>query len=370
MDPLFVSKPLLPQLKDVYSCIDKIWSSGHVTNHGPLSLELEARLANVLDAPTAMLFNNGTAGLFAALKYFDLPPGSEVITTPMTFAATAHAISWNNLHPVFVDVTERDLTIDPEAVSAAITSKTSAILAVHAYGCICDHAALDRIAKQNNLKLIYDAAHAFGATLDGQSVATLGDASIFSFHATKLFNTIEGGLITTPRVEDREGIYLLRNFGIKSEEEVVSIGLNGKMNELQAAIGLLNLDIFEQERAARAQLRARYKEILAGLNGVLVQDVGQNATQSEQYFLTRIDKEKFGRSRDDIKAELEKENIFCRKYFFPLCTDYTPYQSHSIVTNRDGIYAEIAKMQVLCLPFHSSVQEQHLKIIERVFRRQ
>ncbi|MBB4952153.1 dTDP-4-amino-4,6-dideoxygalactose transaminase [Agrobacterium vitis] len=368
MTPLFVSKPLLPELSDVYSYIEKIWSSGHVTNHGPLSLQLEERLAGFLKAPTAMLFNNGTAGIFAALKYFDLPPGSEVITTPMTFAATAHAISWNNLRPVFVDISEHDLTIDPEAVAAAVTSNTSAILAVHAYGCICDHAALDKIAKQHNLKLLYDAAHAFGSTLDGNSVAILGDASIFSFHATKLFNTIEGGLITTPHAKDKEGIYLLRNFGIKSEEEVVSIGLNGKMNEMQAAIGLLNLDIFEKERAARSILRARYKEILSGFDGVIVQDVGENATQSEQYFLTRIDEAKFGRNRDRIKADLEKENIFCRKYFYPLCTDYTPYRSCSIVTNKPVAYAETAKMQVLCLPFHSSVSDEHLKIIERVFR--
>lgn len=368
-EPLFVSKPLLPDLNQVNEYMARIWASGHVTNHGPLSLQLEGRLAQFLEAPTAMLFNNGTSGILVALKHFNLPAGSEVITTPMTFAATAHSIAWNNLRPVFADIRESDLTIDPAAVEAAVTPNTSAILAVHSYGCICDHDALQTIAKKHNLRLIYDAAHAFGSRLDGRSVATLGDASIFSFHATKLYNTIEGGLVTTPDPSDRESIYLLRNFGIKNEEEVVSIGLNGKINEMQAAIGLLNLEIFERERTARSTLRRKYKEILSGLDGVLVQDVGQNATQSEQYFLVRIAAEKFGRHRDDIKKELDSYKIHCRKYFYPLCTDYVPYRDSSIVTTRHVPYAETAKQQVLCLPFHSSVSDSHLRIMEDVFRR-
>lgn len=367
LEPLFVSKPLLPDLKDVNEYMARIWDSGHVTNHGPLSLQLEARLAQFLEAPTAMLFNNGTSGILVALKHFNLPAGSEVITTPMTFAATAHSIAWNNLRPVFADIRESDLTIDPDAVAAAVTPNTSAILAVHSYGCICDNKALDAIAKKHGLKLIYDAAHAFGSRLDGRSVATLGDASIFSFHATKLYNTIEGGLVTTPDSADKESIYLLRNFGIKSEEDVVSIGLNGKMNEMQAAIGLLNLDIFERERMARSVLRGKYRSLLSGLDGVMVQDVGANATQSEQYFLVRIDAEKFGRHRDDIKRELDSYKIHCRKYFYPLCTDYVPYKESPIITTNSSAYAEVAKQQVLCLPFHSSVTDNHLKIIERVF---
>jgi dTDP-4-amino-4,6-dideoxygalactose transaminase len=238
---LYVSRPLLPDLSRLQEYLEQIWASRWVTNNGSLHLELEKRLSNKLRVPTAMLFNNGTIGLMVALKLFDLPSGSEVITTPMTFAATAHSISWNGLKPVFVDVTEDDLTIDPEAVEAAITVNTSAILAVHCYGCICDHAALSALARKHGLKLIYDAAHAFGSTLDGQSIAALGDAAVFSFPATKLFNTLEGGLLTTPHASDQKTVYLLRNFGIRDEEQVVSVGINGKLNEVQSAIGLLNL---------------------------------------------------------------------------------------------------------------------------------
>lgn len=366
--PLYVSQPLLPDQSALNNYISKIWASKYVTNHGPLSLELEDRLAAFLRVPTARLFNNATIGLLVALKLFDLPPGSEVITTPMTFAATAHSIAWNNLRPVFVDIRKADLTIDPEAVELAISPRTSAILAVHVYGGICDHHALQRLADLHGLKLIYDAAHAFGAYWNGRPVASLGDASVFSFHATKLFNTLEGGLITTNKVEDRESIYLLRNFGIKNEEEVVAVGINGKMNELQAAIGLLNLDIFEIEREKRSRLRQRYREILNGLDGVLLQEAAENTTQSEQYLLVRIDRTRSRLDRDQVKERLAERKIFARKYFYPICTDYEPYRDMPIISKRARPYAQIAKEQVLCLPLHSAVTEAHLDLIAEVFR--
>lgn len=366
--PLYVSQPLLPDQTALNNYISKIWASKYVTNHGPLSLELEDRLAAFLRVPTARLFNNATIGLLVALKLFDLPPGSEVITTPMTFAATAHSIAWNNLRPVFVDIRKADLTIDPEAVELAISPRTSAILAVHVYGGICDHHALQRLADLHGLKLIYDAAHAFGAYWNGRPVASLGDASVFSFHATKLFNTLEGGLITTNKVEDRESIYLLRNFGIKNEEEVVAVGINGKMNELQAAIGLLNLDIFEIEREKRSRLRQRYREILNGLDGVLLQEAAENTTQSEQYLLVRIDGTRSRLDRDQVKERLAERKIFARKYFYPICTDYEPYRDMPIISKRVKPYAQIAKEQVLCLPLHSAVTEAHLDLIAEVFR--
>lgn len=367
-NPLYVSKPLLPDLGKLTESLAAIWSSGQVTNHGPFSLKLEERLSAMLEVPTAMLFNNATVGIMTALRLFDLPANSEVITTPMTFAATAHSISWNNLIPVFADIQANDLTLDPAAVRKAITPKTRAILAVHVYGCICDHDALRSIADEYGLKLIYDAAHAFGARWKGRSVAALGDASIFSFHATKLYNTLEGGLVTTGNPEDRRRLYLLRNFGILNEEEVVAVGLNGKMNEVQAAIGLLNLDIFEEERSRRATLRRSYRHMLDGLPGITIQEVSPDVTQSEQYFLVRIDPSRFGRSRDEVKASLDAQNIFCRKYFYPLCTDYTPYRAFPIVTVRKEPYAEVAKNEVLCLPFHSGVNTAQIEIMERVFR--
>lgn len=364
---LYVSQPLLPELKQLNRLLEQIWASKWVTNNGSLHLELERRLAQKLRTPTAMLFNNGTIGLMVALKLFDLPQGSEVITTPMTFAATAHAIAWNGLKPVFADVTQDNLTIDPAAVEAAITPNTSAILAVHCYGCICDHEALRGLAEKRGLKLVYDAAHAFGSTLNGRSIAALGDASVFSFHATKLFNTLEGGLITTTKETDKEKIYLLRNFGIRNEEEVVGVGINGKMNEVQAAIGLLNLELFEEERLKRRVLRQKYHEILNNIDGVLVQRVPESVDNSEQYFLVRIDREIYGRTRNELKTALEAKRIYARKYFSPICTDFDCYREHPIVTVRDRPYVETAKNEVLCLPFHSGVADAHLEMMRDVF---
>lgn len=366
-EPLYVSRPLLPDVNLLTRKIQEIWNTGYVTNHGPVHCELEKRLSDFLNVNTAMLFNNGTIALLASLRLFDLPAGSEVITTPMTFAATAHSIAWNNLNPVFADIKEDNLTLDPESVVSAITKKTSAILAVHVYGCICDHFELKNIAEKYSLKLIYDSAHAFGSTLNGVSVAELGDASVFSFHATKLFNTLEGGLITTRHDEYKDKLYLIRNFGIKNEEEVKLIGINGKLNEVQAAIGLLNLDLYETEKNARKRLRDSYRTILSDIEGITIQEVGNNVTQSEQYFLIRIKPHKFGRHRDEIKKQLEEKNIFCRKYFYPLCTDYEPYKDLPIISTLKQPYAEIAKQEVLCLPFHSGVRKQHLDLIADVF---
>lgn len=321
-----------------------------------------------LEVPTAMLFNNGTIALLVALKLFDLPPGSEVITTPLTFAATAHAVSWNGLKPVFVDVLPGTLTIDPAAVEKAITPRTSAILGVHVYGTVCELDWLNELANQHRLKLIYDAAHAFGTTVNGRSIASFGDASVFSFHATKLFNTIEGGLIATPRASDREDIYFLRNFGIKNEEEVVAVGINGKLNEMQAAVGLLNLPLVPAEMQARATLRRRYGDVLQDLPGVSLQPEQPGVTSSEQYFPIVIDQTRFGRCRDQIYESLKAKGIFARKYFHPICTDFLPYRGYPIHSTRSRPFIEIVKSQVLCLPFHSGVDEDDIRDIEAVFK--
>ena len=365
--PLYVSSPLLPDLKDYTRYLEEIWESGYVTNNGPLNQKFENELKKYLNVPTALTFNNGTIALLVALKMFDLKPGSEVITTPMTFAATAHAISWNGLKPVFADVLEKDLTIDPEAVEKAITKNTSAILATHVYGSICDYQALQDIADRHGIKLVFDAAHAFGATIDGKPVGSLGDASIFSFHATKLFNTIEGGALTTPNGEDEEYVSLLRNFGIKNEEEVISIGINGKLNELQAVIGLLNLKLVEAEQAKRKKLREDYSSFLEMLPGIKLQDIPSNVEISEQYFPMVIEREKFGRSRDDIYDALKEVNIFARKYFYPICTDFEPYRGCGIVSVHDAPYAEKVKHEVLCLPFHSGVNKENIEKIKKIF---
>lgn len=368
VEQLYVASPLLPDVDKVTSYIKEIWASKNVTNNGPKNQEFEKKLEVVLNTPTALTFNNGTMALLVALKIFDLKPGSEIITTPMTFAATAHAISWDGFVPVFADVLENNLTIDPAAVEKAITKNTSAILATHVYGSICDYEALEDIAKRHGLKLIFDAAHAFASEIHGRSVATLGDASIFSFHATKLFNTLEGGAITTPKSEDREIISLLRNFGIKNEEEVTHIGINGKLNEVQAAIGLLNLEIFEEERAKRKELREKYNTFLQDLPGIRLQSNPEGFKNSEQYFPVVIEKEKFGRSRDEIYEELKEKKIYARKYFHPICTDFEVYKEYKIVSTHSTPYVEKVKHEVLCLPFHSSVNEEHIETIKSIFK--
>lgn len=365
--PLYVTQPLLPDLEKMHDLLQEIWTTKILTNGGALHQRLERQLTDYLGVPTAMLFNNGTIALLAALKLFDLPRGSEVITTPLTFAATAHAICWNGLTPVFADVSPDTLTIDPESVRKAITSKTSAILGVHVYGTICDLDALQGIADEHKLRLIYDAAHAFGATVRGRSVGSFGDASVFSFHATKLFNTAEGGLIATNRSVDKQAIYYLRNFGIKNEEEVVSIGINGKLSELQAAMGLLNLPLVESEKTLRAQLREKYCEFLAPLRGINLQPVQSGISQSEQYFRVCIDQHLFGRSRDDIYLGLKKREIFARKYFHPICTDFESYRNYPIHSVRDVPYVEAIKSQVLCLPFHSGVGDDDIEDIRAEF---
>lgn len=366
-DPVYVASPLLPDLEQLAPLLEEIWSSKYVTNHGPMHQKLEAALSDHLGVPTAMLFTNGTIALLTALKLLDLPRGSEVITTPLTFAATAHSIGWNGLKPVFADVDKTTLTLDPASVELAINDNTSAIIGVHVYGTLCNVDALADIGARHNLKVIYDAAHAFGAKLNGVPVAQFGDASVFSFHATKLFNTLEGGLIATPNAEDREGIYFLRNFGIKNEEEVVDIGINGKMNELQAAIGLLNLQAVEQEKEKRRELKARYRAFLDGLEGVRLAADQPEVENAEQYFPVIIDEARFGRSRDDIYEALKTHNIFARKYFHPICTDFVPYKGEKIVSTKNMPVCEEIKSQVLCLPYHSGVGEAAVDMIADVF---
>ncbi len=365
--PLYVTRPIMPDLDDVKVLLSEVWKTKILTNEGPLHKILENALKNYLHVSTAMLFNNGTTALITALRLFNLPAGSEVITTPLTFAATAHAIQWNGLTPVFVDVSPDTLTIDPTSVELAITSKTSAILAVHVYGTVCDLDALQTIADKHGLRLLYDAAHAFGATVNGRSIGSFGDASVFSFHATKLFHTIEGGLIATSRESDKEAIYYLRNFGIKSEEEVIAVGINGKLNEIQAAFGLLNLPLVEEERRRRATLRQDYRDFLEAIPGIRLQPKQVGVFNSEQYFVIVVDEAVFGRSRDDLYSSLKRRGIFARKYFHPICTDFEPYKGYPIHSARLTPYVSTVKSQVLCLPFHSGVDDEDLAEIRDEF---
>jgi len=361
-EPLYVARPIMPPLDELMKLLEGIWSTRIVTNEGPLHNRLEAELSALLRVPVAKLFNNGTSGLQAALLALDLPQGSEVITTPLTFAATAHSITATGLRPVFADISEDTLTLDPTSVERAITPKTKAVLAVHVYGTLCDHAGLSAVCQAQGLKLIYDAAHAFASDHFGLSTAAMGDLSVFSLHANKLYNTFEGGIVTATDEGMAERLRLVRNFGIANENEVRLVGINGKMSELNAAIGLLNLGLFETERALRSQLRSDYDEIIAEIPGIRPQIRQEGVSQSEQYYAILVDPAS-GTTRDEIYDALKLRNIFARKYFMPICTDFDCYKGEPIYTAAASAVADKVKDRVLCLPFHSGVQPYHVDII-------
>ena len=271
------------------------------------------------------VFNNGTIALLTALKALDLPADSEVIT-PFTFPATPHCISWNGLKPVFCDIEPNTMTIDADKIEEQITPETSAILPVHVYGFPCDVKKIDNIAKKHDLKVIYDGAHAFSPEIDGRGIGTFGDITVFSFHATKLFNTLEGGCLTYKNNGLKEKIYNLRNFGIKNEEEVVDVGINGKMNEIQASIGLLNLKLFKKEQDKRLKIKELYIEQLKDIENIKIPEMPENTTDSFQYFPIIIE-EDFPITGDTVYQNYKKYNIFTRKYFYPICSDYEPYKN-------------------------------------------
>jgi dTDP-4-amino-4,6-dideoxygalactose transaminase len=358
-NPIYVTSPILPELDKLNEMLKVIWHSKWLTNHGDTHAQLEKSLQTVLKVRNVSAFNNGTIALLTALKALDLSQNSEVITTPFTFPATPHCITWNGLKPVFCDIEPDTMTIDADKIEGLINKKTSAILGVHVYGLPCNVEKIQAIANKHNLKVIYDAAHAFTTEINGQGIGTFGDISMFSFHATKLFHTIEGGCLTYNNPEYKEKIYYLRNFGIKNEDQVVDIGINGKMNELQAAIGLLNLDLFEEEKQKRQAIKSIYVENLKALEGIKLVQMPADVTDSMQYFVIKIEKDIFGLSRDEVYNKLKGFNIFARKYFYPLCSDYEPYKRLPCSQKDNLPVANKIKGEVLCLPFYGALGKEN-----------
>jgi dTDP-4-amino-4,6-dideoxygalactose transaminase len=351
---IYVTAPLLPPLEAVNRRLREVWASGWLTNNGRQNEILEAALRDLLRVKHLSLFNNGTIALFAAAKALQL--SGEVITTPFTFPATPHALMWNDITPVFVDVDPVRLTLDPARVAEAITPRTTGMLGVHVYGVPCDVHGLQRVADRNGLKVIYDAAHAFGTTLDGAGIGTFGDVTMFSFHATKLFHTAEGGALVCGDAALRERINHLRNFGIVDPETVDGIGLNGKMSELQAALGLAVLDCVDAEIAARRRLIALYHQLLGPVPGIAMAAAAPGIDSNPQYYAVRIDADRFGCSRDVVHAELLKHNVVSRKYFFPLCSDYPCYSGLPSADRSRLPVATRAAREVLCLPLYGSLE--------------
>ncbi len=360
-ETIYVTRPLLPPLEALHARLAEIWAARWLTNVGDQHEQLGRAIRQHLDVTEVSLFNNGTIALLAAVRALGMR--GEVITTPFTFPATPHAISWSGATPVFCDIDPLTMTLDPARVEAAITPKTTGILAVHVYGIPCDVTALQAIATRHGLRLVYDAAHAFGTRINGVGIGNFGDASMFSFHATKLFHSAEGGALTCGNAATREAFDHLKNFGILGQEDVDEVGINGKMNELQAALGLTVLDCVPDELRRRRAIIARYRERLGAIAGVTLMPAPPNVESSCQYFVVRINRQVFGCSRDVVFDRLKAYNVLARKYFFPLCSDYACYSAlPSSDPGQLPVATEVVR-EVLCLPLYGTLPLSDVDVI-------
>lgn len=344
--------------------LKEVWDSKWLSNNGEQHQRLESELVTYLKTPYMSLFNNGTTALTVAIQALRLQ--GEVITTPFSFPATTHALAWNNITPVFCDIDSKTMTIDPAKIEQLITNRTSAILGVHVYGIPCYVHEIQEIADRHGLKVIYDAAHAFGTEIDGEPISSFGDISMFSFHATKLFHTTEGGGLTCKNGHLKERIDLLKNFGIKNEFEVIMPGINGKMNEMSALMGQCVLGQVEQEREFRQRIREEYILCLDEVDGLNVVKVPSNVKNSEQYLVLRINEEEFGESRDKVYDYLKIHNIYSRKYFYPLISDYPCYSQLPSAHNTSLENAKTVSEEVLCLPFFGELKVEQVHAICRI----
>ena len=352
-NPIYVTRPLLPDLNEVMLKLQEIWDAKWLTNIGKQHELLEEELKNVLKVPFLSLFNNGTIALIIACKSLRL--SGEVITTPFTFAATPHVLSWNNIKPIFCDIDPVTMNIDAKKIESLITPSTTAILAVHVFGTPCNLVAIQEIADRYGLKVIYDAAHAFETEINGQSIGTFGDITMFSFHATKLFHTAEGGSLTYRDPNLQQRIYFLKNFGIKNQEEVVMPGINGKMNEIQAALGLVVLKYVEGERKKRKIIIDTYRHYFKDVEGIIYPSDIPGVKSSYQYFVIKIDEKLFGVSRDYVYDKLKEYNIYTRKYFHPLCSEYPCYSQLPSSAKSNLPIAHQISSQVLSLPLYGEL---------------
>ncbi len=365
-DKIFVTRPYLPPLAEFIPYLEGIWRSGRLTNGGPYHKEFEAALAAHLGVSHVCLFANATIALVTALQA--LRVAGECITTPYSFVATAHSLLWNGVKPVFVDVDPRSLNLDPAKIEAAITPQTTAILPVHVYGRPCDVASIEHIADMYNLRVIYDAAHAFGVTDAGGSVLRHGDLSILSFHATKVFNTFEGGAIVCPDRKSKERIDFLKNFGFADETTVVATGINGKMNEFSAALGLLQLKHIDSALARRREIDAYYREALAGVDGIRCLGRQTEGRSNYAYFPILIERT-FPLDRDGLYRFLEEQGVHARRYFYPLISEFPMYRGLPSAHRGNLPVASDAADRILCLPIYPDLTDAELRrVIESIDR--
>ncbi|MDR3245499.1 MAG: DegT/DnrJ/EryC1/StrS family aminotransferase [Prevotellaceae bacterium] len=360
-----VTSPLLPDLQDFIPYLEDIWDRKWLTNNGYYHQKLEQALCDYLGVKYLSLFTNGTLPLITALQVLRIT--GEVITTPFSFVATTHSLWWNGIKPVFVDIDPVTCNINPEKIEAAITPHTTAIMPVHVYGYPCDMEKIQTIADKYGLKVIYDAAHAFGVTINGKSVLEAGDMSTLSFHATKVFNTIEGGALVCRDEQTKKRIDYLKNFGFAGETTVVAPGINGKMDELRSAYGLLNLKQVDNAIEKRSQIANQYRESLKNVDGIsFIEDI-QGVRHNYAYFPIFVDVEKYGTTRDELYFKMQENNIFGRRYFYPLISTFSTYRGlESAKPENLPIATKIAD-SVICLPMYAGLESSDIeRIIEIV----
>lgn len=359
--PIYVTSPLLPSLEDFTFLLKEIWESKMLTNNGNFHQKLEEELAKYLKVPYLSLFTNGTLPLITALQAMRIT--GEVITTPFSFVATTHSLWWNGIKPVFVDIEPETCNLDPSKIEAAITPRTTAIMPVHVYGKPCKTKEIQEIANKYGLKVIYDAAHAFGVEINGESILNFGDMATLSFHATKVYNTLEGGALVVHDEQTKKRIDYLKNFGFASETEVVAPGINSKVDEVRAAYGLLNLKQVDHAINSRRKVAIRYRDELQGVKGITFFNDIPGVRHNYSYFPIFINAEEYGMTRDELYFKMKEHNVFGRRYFYPLISTFSTYRGLDSANPDNLPIATQMSNNVICLPMHHALSENEVEYI-------
>ena len=365
--PIYVTSPLLPSLEDFTFLLKEISESKMLTNNGNFHQKLEEELAKYLKVPYLSLFTNGTLPLITALQAMRIT--GEVITTPFSFVATTHSLWWNGIKPVFVDIEPETCNLDPSKIEAAITPRTTAIMPVHVYGKPCKTKEIQEIANKYGLKVIYDAAHAFGVEINGESILNFGDMATLSFHATKDFNTMEGGALVVHDEQTKKRIDYLKNFGFASETEVVAPGINSKVDEVRAAYGLLNLKQVDHAINSRRKVAIRYRDELQGVKGITFFNDIPGVRHNYSYFPIFINAEEYGMTRDELYFKMKEHNVFGRRYFYPLISTFTTYRGLDSANPDNLPVATQMSNNVICLPMHHALSENEVEYILQIIKK-
>ena len=365
--PIYVTSPLLPSLEDFTFLLKEIWESKMLTNNGNFHQKLEEELAKYLSIGVRRLFTNGTLPLITALQAMRIT--GEVITTPFSFVATTHSLWWNGIKPVFVDIEPETCNLDPSKIEAAITPRTTAIMPVHVYGKPCKTKEIQEIANKYGLKVIYDAAHAFGVEINGESILNFGDMATLSFHATKVYNTLEGGALVVHDEQTKKRIDYLKNFGFASETEVVAPGINSKVDEVRAAYGLLNLKQVDHAINSRRKVAIRYRDELQGVKGITFFNDIPGVRHNYSYFPIFINAEEYGMTRDELYFKMKEHNVFGRRYFYPLISTFSTYRGLDSANPDNLPIATQMSNNVICLPMHHALSENEVEYILQIIKK-